>query len=96
MKREYTALKVKDDRSKSFAGGARGFVKHNQLFIRRGGRYQKLSVEKKASLSVDKWEKSGREGEKLHASGRFFNPFLSAHIPYAQSEGILPKYGLLR
>ena len=25
-----------------------------------------------------------------------FNPFLSAHIPYAQSEGILPKYGLLQ
>ena len=24
------------------------------------------------------------------------NPFLSAHIPYAQSEGILPKYGLLQ
>ena len=26
----------------------------------------------------------------------FLNPFLSAHIPYAQSEGILPKYGLLQ
>ena len=26
----------------------------------------------------------------------FINPFLSAHIPYAQSEGILPKYGLLQ
>ena len=24
------------------------------------------------------------------------NPFLSAHIPYAQSEGILPKYELLQ
>ena len=24
------------------------------------------------------------------------NPFLSAHIPYVQSEGILPKYGLLQ
>ena len=26
----------------------------------------------------------------------YVNPFLSAHIPYAQSEGILPKYGLLQ
>ena len=26
----------------------------------------------------------------------FFNPFLSTHIHYVQSEGILPKYGLLQ
>ena len=26
----------------------------------------------------------------------WINPFLSTHIPYAQSEGILPKYGLLQ
>ena len=33
--------------------------------------------------------------QRLYVCGSF-NPLLSAHIPYAQSEGILPKYGLLQ
>ena len=34
--------------------------------------------------------------KKQSLSKTRFNPFLSAHIPYAQSEGILPKYLLLQ
>ena len=33
---------------------------------------------------------------KCSWQAKMINPFLSAHIPYAQSEGILPKYGLLQ
>ena len=32
----------------------------------------------------------------IHVIDFYVNPFLSAHIPYAQSEGILQKYGLLQ
>ena len=37
-----------------------------------------------------------RDSYRRARRGTVFNPFLSAHIPYAQSEGILPKYGLLQ
>ena len=44
------------------------------------------------SLSVGGWVSGVLD--KWHSL--YVNPFLSAHIPYAQSEGILPKYGLLQ
>ena len=46
------------------------------------------------SANIDWWG-VGKDMTNRELHG-FFNPFLSAHIPYAQSEGILPKYGLLQ
>ena len=42
--------------------------------------------------SHDKFLKKKKKKKKR----RVVNPFLFAHIPYAQSEGILPKYELLQ